>query len=246
MNSDVVVEVDRVTKEYALGSTKVVALRDVSLEIHRRDFVAVAGPSGSGKTTLLNLIGCVDVPTTGAIRIEGSSTTALSDPQLTQIRKHKLGYIFQTFNLFAVMSAFQNVELPLLLQGKLSRAKRRQRVLAALDDVGLASHGTHRPGELSGGQRQRVAIARALVTRPSLIIADEPTGNLDSHTSQQIVDLMRTMNQVHGTTFVFSTHDTKITECATRVIHVADGRIVSDEPNAAQCAQQATLEAAEH
>jgi putative ABC transport system ATP-binding protein len=224
-----IVAVQGVSKDYMLGKTVVPALRDVTLEIGRGEFLSIAGPSGSGKTTLLNLIGCVDTPTTGVVEVDGKDTSRLSERQLTDLRLRTIGFIFQSFNLVPVLSVFQNVEFPLLLQGGLSRRDREARVTGLLEAVGIASHARHRPSELSGGQRQRVAVARALVTAPSLVLADEPTANLDSATGENIIDLMKEMNARDGTTFVFSTHDPKVMTHASAVIRIADGRIVGRE-----------------
>jgi putative ABC transport system ATP-binding protein len=225
----VIVSAENVTKDYDLGRAKVRALRGVSLDLRRGQFLSVAGPSGSGKTTLLNLIGCVDTPTSGVVRIDGRDTRGLSERELTALRLYTIGFIFQSFNLVSVLSIFQNVEFPLLLQGGLTRAERRRRVEGLLGAVGLWQHARHRPSELSGGQRQRVAIARALVTRPPLVLADEPTANLDSRTGAAIIDLMKDMNRRDGTTFLFSTHDPNVMSHASAVIRVADGRLVDPE-----------------
>lgn len=223
-----IVEVEDVTKDYALGKVRVHALSGVTLTIGRGDFAAIAGPSGSGKTTLLNLIGCVDVPTRGTVRIEGHDTSALSERALTELRLRKLGFIFQSFNLIPVLSLFQNVELPLLLRGELSRQERGARVDEILHRVGLDTHARHRPSELSGGQRQRVAIARALVGKPRIVLADEPTANLDSKTGAAIIELMRELNHEDETTFVFSTHDRRVMDRADRLILLEDGRLVGE------------------
>lgn len=220
-----IVSIVNVVKEYRLGKVVVPALRGVSLEVHQSDFVSIAGPSGSGKTTLLNLIGCVDVATSGVVQVCGRDTRALSERELTDLRLHHVGFIFQSFNLVSVLSVQQNVEFPLLLQRKLSSRERTTRVLSLLERVGLASHVKHRPSELSGGQRQRVAVARALVTRPQLVLADEPTANLDSVTGQNIVDLMKEMNREEGTTFIFSTHDVRVMSHANAVIKLTDGML---------------------
>jgi putative ABC transport system ATP-binding protein len=212
-------------KEYNLGKVIVPALRGVSLVVAEGDFVSIAGPSGSGKTTLLNLIGCVDTATSGVVTVDGHDTKNLSERQLTDLRLNTIGFIFQSFNLVSVLSVFQNVEFPLLLQRKYTAAERKQRVNELLDKVGLASHSRHRPNELSGGQRQRVAIARALVTRPKIVLADEPTANLDSKTGEQIIDLMKEMNSVEKITFIFSTHDAKVMSHANQVFKLADGKI---------------------
>ena len=231
-----IVSVCEVSKIYRLGKAEVHALRAVSLEIHRGEFLSIAGPSGSGKTTLLNLVGCVDTPTSGRVVVDGKDTRDLSERALTDLRLHRIGFIFQTFNLVQVLSVFQNVEFPLLLQGGLTRRERRARVDALLAAVGLAEHARHRPSELSGGQRQRVAVARALVARPGLVLADEPTANLDSQTGETIIDLMKDMNQRDGTTFIFSTHDPKVMAHATAVVRIADGRVAAREAPAGAAA----------
>jgi putative ABC transport system ATP-binding protein len=227
-----IVSVQNVSKDYMLGKTVVPALREVTLEIDQGEFLSIAGPSGSGKTTLLNLVGCVDTPTIGTVVVDGYDTSKLPERKLTELRLHSLGFIFQTFNLVSVLSVFQNVEYPLLLQGGLSRRKRAARVLELLDAVGIKQYAKHRPSELSGGQRQRVAIARALVTKPKIVLADEPTANLDSKTGETIVDLMKEMNR-DGTTFIFSTHDPKVMSHANAVVRIADGRLVGREEPAA-------------
>jgi putative ABC transport system ATP-binding protein len=213
------------TKDYALGTTVVQALRGVTLDIMEGEFLSIAGPSGSGKTTLLNLIGCVDVPTKGTVAVAGKDTSTLSERELTRLRLHTIGFIFQSFNLVSVLSVFQNVELPLLLQGA-GAADRKKRVTALLERVGLRDYLKHRPSELSGGQRQRVAIARALVSRPQLVLADEPTANLDSVTGENIIDLMKELNRTEKTTFIFSTHDARVMSHASAVIRLADGKLV--------------------
>jgi len=224
-----IVSVECVSKTYWLGKTEVPALRDVSLDVHCGEFLSVAGPSGSGKTTLLNLIGCIDTPTGGRVVVGGKDTSALTERQLTDLRLHRIGFIFQTFNLVSVLSVKQNVEFPLLLQGGLTRRERDARVRGVIEAVGLERQAAHRPNELSGGQRQRVAVARALVTRPGLVLADEPTANLDSRTGATIIDLMRQMNSRDGTTFVFSTHDPKVMAHASAIVRIADGQIVARE-----------------
>ena len=189
-----IVEIEDVTKEYPLGNLVVKALRGVNLKLDKGEFTTIAGPSGSGKTTLLNLIGCIDIATSGRVSVDGQSTSQLSECALTELRLHKLGFIFQSFNLVAVLSLYQNVEFPLLLQGGLTKGERDQRVREMVDKVGLTPQLRQRPNELSGGQRQRVAIARALVTRPSIVLADEPTANLDSATGTAIIELMKELN----------------------------------------------------
>ena len=223
-----IVSVKNVSKDYMLGKTVVPALREVSLEIEQGEFISIAGPSGSGKTTLLNLIGCVDTPTGGTVVVNGQDTSLLRERALTDLRLHTLGFIFQSFNLVSVLSVFQNVEYPLLLQGGMKRRKRAERVLELLESVGIKEYARHRPSELSGGQRQRVAIARALVTKPRIVLADEPTANLDSATGENIIDLMKEMNR-DGTTFIFSTHDPKVMSHANAVVRIADGRLVERE-----------------
>jgi len=223
---DPIVEAEDVAKVYQLGKTQVHALRHVDLRVERGEFLSIAGPSGSGKTTLLNLVGGVDVPSSGTVRVDGEDTSLLSERALTRLRLEHIGFIFQTFNLVAVLTVFQNVEFPLLLQGRLRAPERRRRVNQLLEAVGLADHARHRPNELSGGQRQRVAVARALVGNPPLVLADEPTANLDSATGATIIDLMREMNRRDGTTFVFSTHDPKVMAHASAVVRLEDGRVV--------------------
>ena len=223
-----IVTISNVRKDYPLDKVVVPALRGVSLNVAQGDFLSIAGPSGSGKTTLLNLIGSVDVATAGTVLVDGQDTASLSDRQLTALRLNTLGFIFQSFNLVPVLSVFQNVEFPLLLQKRWSEGERRARVDELLAKVGLATHAQHRPSELSGGQRQRVAIARALVTRPKIVLADEPTANLDSATGEAIIDLMKEMNTSEQTTFIFSTHDAKVMSHASRLVKLADGLIVDN------------------
>ena len=223
-----IIEVRNVIKDYPLGKLTVRALHGIDLVVERGEFTTIAGPSGSGKTTLLNLIGCVDVPTEGTVAFDGVVTSTLSDKDLTQLRLEKLGFIFQSFNLVPVLSAFQNVELPLLLRGTMTGDERKRRVEQIIERVGLSKYLKHRPNELSGGQRQRVAIARALVSTPKLVLADEPTANLDSVTGNSILELMKELNQQEGVTFIFSTHDHKVMEMASRIVRVQDGRIVDD------------------
>ncbi|HEY5447129.1 MAG TPA: ABC transporter ATP-binding protein [Polyangia bacterium] len=230
-----IVSVKDAVKNYTLGNVVVPALRGVTLDVVEGDFIAIAGPSGSGKTTLLNLIGCVDTPTSGTVEVEGKDTRRLSERQLTTLRLHTIGFIFQSFNLVSVLSVFQNVELPLLLQRRLSGSERAQRVMSLLDRVGIREYASHRPSELSGGQRQRVAIARALVTRPGIVLADEPTANLDSVTGQHILDLMKELNRTEKTTFIFSTHDQKVMAHANAIVRLADGKLV-DRVTPAQAA----------
>jgi putative ABC transport system ATP-binding protein len=233
-----IVSVKDAVKNYTLGKVVVPALRGVTLDVVAGEFIAIAGPSGSGKTTLLNLIGCVDTPSSGTVEVAGKDTRTLSERQLTDLRLNTIGFIFQSFNLVSVLTLYQNVELPLLLQRTLGTEDRRRRVLELLDKVGLHEHAKHRPSELSGGQRQRVAIARALVTRPQLVLADEPTANLDSVTGQHILDLMKELNRTEGTTFIFSTHDQKVMAYANAIVRLADGKFVGREGPTATAASQ--------
>jgi putative ABC transport system ATP-binding protein len=212
------------TKIYRVGKEEVPALRGVNFELDVGDFVVINGPSGSGKTTFLNLIACIDKSTSGEVFIEGQPTSKLSEGQLAELRKRKIGLVFQTFNLIPVLSAFENVEYPLLLLG-LSCAERRRRVMALLEEVGLKDLANRRPDELSGGQRQRVAIARALVTNPKLVLADEPTANLDSETGKQVMAIMRRLNEEHHVAFLVVTHDPVVTQYAQRTVKIRDGQL---------------------
>jgi putative ABC transport system ATP-binding protein len=222
-----------VTKLYAKGRRTVPAVRDLSVVIRDGEWLAIQGRTGHGKSTLLNLLGMLDRPTSGTIEMDGKDLTRLPGTQASRLRAKSIGFIFQTFNLVQVLSVFQNVEFPLLLQGGLTRKAREGRVRALLQAVGLAEHVRHRPSELSGGQRQRVAVARALVTRPALVLADEPTANLDSQTGGNIIDLMKEMNRRDGTTFIFSTHDPKVMAHATAIVRIADGQVAGREAGAA-------------
>jgi putative ABC transport system ATP-binding protein len=219
------VRVENVSKEYLLGEQHVSALRDVTLTIEEGVFLAIAGPSGSGKSTLLNLIGCIDTPTTGRILIDGEDVSGKTPDQLADLRARTIGFVFQTFNLLPVLSAEENVEYPLLQRPELTKAERRERVARFLDLVRLRKHARHRPNQLSGGQRQRVAIARALATEPKIVLADEPTANLDHKTGEGILTLMKDLNTKLGTTFIFSTHDKKVMARADRLVRIEDGRI---------------------
>jgi len=219
-----VVEVENVHKVYSLGKTELEALKGVSFTIERGDFMSIVGPSGCGKTTLLNIIGCIDKPTSGKVLFEGNDVATYSDNQEADTRLSRMGFVFQSFNLIPVLSVSENVEFPLILRG-VEKKKRRERVKELVDAVGLSRYSAHKPDELSGGQRQRVAIARALVNEPELVIADEPTANLDSETGAMIVDLMGTLNQEQGVSFVFSTHNPEIMKYAHRIIHLKDGLI---------------------
>jgi putative ABC transport system ATP-binding protein len=220
-----VVLLEHVTKEYFLGPQRIRALDDVSLAIEPGVFLAIAGPSGSGKSTLLNLIGCIDTATEGRIEVDGRDVSGQTPDQLADLRARTIGFVFQTFNLLPVLTAWENVEYPLLQFADLSRQQRKARVEEALEVVGLERFARHRPNQLSGGQRQRVAIARALVTRPRLVLADEPTANLDHKTGDAVLALMKDINRQTGTTFVFSTHDKKVIARADRLVRIEDGRI---------------------
>src|SRR5438067_3555014 len=220
------VRVENVGKEYRLGEQTLVALRDIDLNVDAGVFMAIAGPSGSGKSTLLNLIGCIDSPTTGRITIDGMDVSGKSPDDLAALRARTIGFIFQTFNLLPVLSAEENVEYPLLQFRELTSDERRRRVEHFLDVVGLTEFARHRPNQLSGGQRQRVAIARALAIHPKIILADEPTANLDHKTGGSILRLMRHINRQSGATFVFSTHDQRVIDMADRRVDLEDGEIV--------------------
>ena len=221
----------RVSKIYHLDAVDVPALCDIDLEIRPNCFTVISGPSGSGKTTLLNLIGCIDRPDQGEVIVAGQSIQSLSDDALSDFRARHLGFIFQNFNLLPVLTAFENVEYPLMLAG-VPAAQRRERVLALLDAVGLADRANNRPGQLSGGQRQRVAIARALAPAPQLVLADEPTANLDSQTGAAIIALMRKMQREHHVSFVFSSHDPQVQAAADDAFFIRDGRITHIERRA--------------
>ncbi len=223
-----ILKLRHVRRRFLLGETTIDALRDVSLDIHAGEFLAVWGPSGSGKTTLMNIIGLIDAPTEGEVLFEEQDTRVLADNALTEFRGEKIGFVFQSFNLVPVLSALENVMLPLQIKG-VDESSARVRATAALVDVGLERFKNSLPDKLSGGQRQRVAIARALVVDPKLVIADEPTANLDSENSRMIIDLMREMNQARKVTFVFTTHDQRLLDHVDRKIELRDGNIASDE-----------------
>ncbi len=224
-----VIQLVDVTKTYNLGKVQVQALRGVSLSIGTGELTAIMGPSGSGKSTLMHILGCLDVPSAGSYLLGGTDVSGMSEAELAQVRNVRIGFVFQQFNLLASMSAWHNVELPLTYAG-VSRAERRRRALASLEAVGLADRANHRPGELSGGQQQRVAMARALVGDPTLILADEPTGNLDSESSEEILVLLRQLNET-GRTVVLISHDTEVAASATRLLRLRDGRVQSDTAN---------------
>lgn len=219
---------NKVSRTYRLDAVDVPALIDIDLVILPDRFTVIAGASGSGKTTLLNLIGCIDRPDKGTIMVGGKAVQTLSDDALSDFRAEHLGFVFQNFNLLPVLTAFENVEYPLLL-ARMTASRRRRRVEKLLAAVGLAGFARHRPGQLSGGQRQRVAIARALARRPGLVLADEPTANLDSKTGNEIIELMRRLQQQRHVSFVFSSHDPKVLAAADDAVHIQDGRIVSVE-----------------
>ncbi len=219
------VRVEGVSKQYQLGEQQVVALHDITLSIEEGVFLAIAGPSGSGKTTLLNIIGCIDNPTCGKVFIDDVEVTGRSANALADLRARTTGFIFQTFNLFPVLTAAENVEYPLLQLPEISREERRKRVAKYLKVVGLERYASHMPNQLSGGQRQRVAIARALAINPRIVLADEPTANLDSKTGKSILNLMKDINRQFGTTFIFSTHDRHVMAMADRLVRIEDGQV---------------------
>jgi len=221
-----VITLEGITKVYLTGEVEVAALKGVSLHIPEGQFVAIVGPSGSGKSTLMNVIGCLDQPSSGRYILDGYDVSALTDDQLAWIRNRKIGFVFQSYNLIPRASALHNVEMPLIYAG--DSQQRRERAMAALESVGLLQRADHLPNELSGGQQQRVAVARALVTDPAILLADEPTGNLDSESSLEIMKLLRDLNQ-QGRTIVLITHEADIASFAQRVVRLRDGVIVSDE-----------------
>jgi len=224
---DVVIIVEHLTKVYDLGEVRVEALRGVDVCVERGEFVAIMGASGSGKSTFLNIVGCLDRPSTGRYLLDGVDVSQMSSDQLAEVRNKKIGFVFQSFNLLARTSAVENVELPLLYNGTDSR-DRRARALAALKATGLEGRAEHQPSQLSGGQQQRVAIARALVNQPAIILADEPTGNLDSQTSSEIMGIMQTLNEQQGITIILVTHEPDIAQYAKRVIMFKDGLVIED------------------
>lgn len=222
-----IIEMAHLVKSYAIGDNVVHALNDISLTVSEHEFVAIVGPSGSGKSTLMNIIGCLDVATSGSYKLNGQEIGLYREDELSEFRNRMIGFIFQRFNLLNKLNAVENVELPLVYQG-ISAKERRERAIEALEKVGLAKRMLHTPMELSGGQQQRVAIARALITNPPVILADEPTGNLDSATGKEVMHLLRQLGDT-GHTIVLITHDMGIAEQAQRIVRIADGRLVADE-----------------
>jgi putative ABC transport system ATP-binding protein len=238
------ISVQNLEKIYAMEGAPVHALRGVSLEIKRGEFVSVVGPSGSGKSTFMHILGCLDTPTSGKYLLDGKDVSRLSDDQLSMIRNRQIGFVFQGFNLLARTSALENVELPLLYvaDGRVSPAERRRRARAALAAVGLADREDHHPSQLSGGQQQRVAIARALLNDPAILLADEPTGNLDSRTSLEVMDIFQRLKDERGITIVLITHEPQVAEYGSRIIRFKDGQVVSDQPNASRRAAASELQ----
>ncbi|MDH5358130.1 MAG: ABC transporter ATP-binding protein [Gammaproteobacteria bacterium] len=223
-----IVELHNLSKIYQQGEVQVKAVDNVSLTIAKGDFAALCGPSGSGKTSILNLIGGLDTATSGQVWLEGIDLESMGNTQLAEVRKNRIGFVFQSYNLIPVMTAFENAAFVLDLQG-IAKQEIQQRVMQTLAQVGLTGLEHRRPDEMSGGQQQRVAIARAIVTEPAIVLADEPTANVDSHTAESLLDLMQTLNQQQGITFLFSTHDQHVIDRARRIIQVQDGQVVSDE-----------------
>jgi putative ABC transport system ATP-binding protein len=223
-----IVALEDVTKHYQQGALTVEALRGLTLRVGAGEFSAICGPSGSGKTTALNLLGALDRPTSGRVMLEGRDLSGLGRRELSHLRRDRIGFVFQAYNLLPVLTAFENAEMVLSLQG-IDPAERRERVLAVLEDVGLEGLEDRRPHELSGGQQQRVAIARAIAPNPAIVLADEPTANVDSETAAHLLDIMERLNSERGVTFLFSTHDPRVMERARRIVRIVDGRVDSDE-----------------
>lgn len=228
MDDRPVIEAQGLARVYDTGEVEVPALRGIDIVVHRGDFVAIMGPSGSGKSTTMNLLGCLDRPTSGTYKLDSIDVSSMTRDELAGIRNRKIGFVFQGFNLLARTSALENVELPLLYDGRLTARERRARALAALQSVGLGGRIQHVPTQLSGGEQQRVAIARALVNEPALLLADEPTGNLDSRTSVEVMRILQDLNDARGLTILLVTHESDIAQYARRIIRFRDGRIVSD------------------
>jgi ABC-type lipoprotein export system ATPase subunit len=231
------IELRTLHKVYDLGEVKVEALKGVSLDIQEGEFVALIGPSGSGKSTLMNTIGCLDRPTAGSYRLDGDEVAGLSADELAQVRNRRIGFIFQNFNLLARTTAVENVEVPLLYNPKMPRRDRRRKAIAVLERVGLGDRLDHGPSQLSGGQQQRVAIARALVNEPKILLCDEPTGNLDTRTSREIMALFRKLNETEGLTVILVTHDLEIARRAKRALVLVDGQVVADTSNFDEAAE---------
>jgi putative ABC transport system ATP-binding protein len=227
MANDPLIRLDQVTKVYQKGALQTQALRGLDLSIHSGEFVAIWGPSGSGKTTALNLIGALDVPTTGKVWVEGKDLGALTRAQLSQLRRDRIGFVFQAYNLIPVLTAYENAEAVMTLQGA-TASDRRARVMGILEEVGLKGMENRRPHELSGGQQQRVAIARAIAANPAVVLADEPTANVDSETAEKILGIMARLNRERGITFVFSTHDPRVMKYARRLVGMVDGKVATD------------------
>ncbi len=223
-----IVDVDAVSKVYRQGKVDVHALRSLSLQVSRGEFTAICGPSGSGKTTLLNIVGALDTPTSGRVLLEGSDLTRLNRRALSQLRRDRIGFVFQAYNLMPVLTAYENAEMVLWVQG-ISHEERRQRVMDLLSAVGLEGLENRRPAELSGGQQQRVAIARAIAANPAVVLADEPTANVDSETADKLIGIMEKLNEEQGVTFIFSSHDPQVMERAHRLVRLVDGQVASDE-----------------
>jgi putative ABC transport system ATP-binding protein len=238
------ISVRDLTKIYDVGDVKVHALRGLTLDIARGEFVSIVGPSGSGKSTLMHILGCLDRPTSGTYDLNGRDVSRLSDDELSAIRNEQIGFVFQGFNLLARTTALENVELPLIYtqRGRAQAAERRRRALEALATVGLQDRSAHHPNQLSGGQQQRVAIARALLNNPSIILADEPTGNLDSRTSIEVMDIFQRLKEERGITVILITHEQQVADYGTRIIRFKDGRIVSDAPNLSRRTASTELE----
>jgi putative ABC transport system ATP-binding protein len=224
-----IIEINKVKKQYIMGSQLIEALKDVSLSIEKGEYVALMGPSGSGKSTLMNILGCLDSPTSGSYNLNGTEVSEMTDDELARVRNQEIGFIFQTFNLLPRLTALENVALPMVYAG-MSKAARTQRAEEVMEMVGLKDRMTHKPNELSGGQRQRVAIARALVNNPSIILADEPTGNLDTKTSYEIMSIMEKIS-IQGNTVIIVTHEEDIAKHAKRILRLRDGLVESDVPN---------------
>jgi len=231
------IELRDIRKVYRIEEMQVEALRGVSLSIEQGEYVALMGPSGSGKSTLMNTLGCLDRPTEGSYRLDGIEVATMSSDQRAALRNRKIGFVFQNFNLLARTSALENVELPLLYSRKMTSRQRRSRAREVLELVGLADRMDHHPGQLSGGQQQRVAIARAIVNQPAILMADEPTGNLDSRTSKDVMALFRELNENRGITIILVTHDPTVARCARRILVLRDGQVVSDTPDISQAVQ---------